>query len=48
MRFGAILALLAAVCAVFVGVGRTEEAAEDFKEAAFEDVATDTQDDEKL
>ena len=41
MRFWTILALLVAVCAVFLGVGHTEETADDIREVALEDAEND-------
>ncbi|CAB4005381.1 Hypothetical predicted protein [Paramuricea clavata] len=42
MKSWTILALLVAICAVFLGVGHAEETADDFREAALEDTYSDT------
>jgi hypothetical protein len=43
MKSWTILALLVAICAVFLGFGHTEETAtDDLKEAVLEDVYSDT------
>ncbi len=48
MKCWTILVLLVAICAVFLGVGHSEETEDDFKEAALEDVQSDTEDDAQL
>jgi hypothetical protein len=48
MKSWTILALLVAVCAVFLGFGHTEETEDDLKEAALEDVYSDTENDVQL
>jgi hypothetical protein len=48
MKCLTILALLVAVCAVFLGVGRSEETADDLREADLEDLYNDIEDDEQL
>ena len=45
MKCWTLLVLLVAVCAVFLGVGHSEETEDDFKETALEDVQSDTKDD---
>ena len=41
MKCWTVLALLVAVCALFLGVGHTEETTDDIREVAFEDVEND-------
>jgi hypothetical protein len=41
MKCWTILALLVAVCAVFLGVGHSEETPDDVREAVLEDVGND-------
>jgi hypothetical protein len=48
MKSWTILALLVAVCAVFLGVGHAEETADDPKEAVLEDAYSDTENDAQL
>jgi hypothetical protein len=48
MKSWTILALLVAICAVFLGVGHTEETADDPKEAVLEDAYSDTENDVRL
>jgi hypothetical protein len=48
MKSWTILALLVAVCAVFLSVGHTEETADDFREAVLEDANSDAENDAQL
>jgi hypothetical protein len=48
MKSWTILALLVAICAVFLGVGHTEETADDFRETVLEDAYTNTENDAQL
>ncbi|CAB4034667.1 Hypothetical predicted protein [Paramuricea clavata] len=48
MKCWTILALLVAICAVFLGVGHTEETTDDLNEAALEDAYSDTENDVQL
>jgi hypothetical protein len=41
MKCWTILALLVAICAVFLGVGHTEETTDDFREPALEDAVNE-------
>ncbi|CAB4021794.1 Hypothetical predicted protein [Paramuricea clavata] len=48
MKSWTILALLFTVCAVFLGVGHTEETPDDFREVALEDANNDAENDAQL
>jgi hypothetical protein len=48
MKCWTILALLVAVCAVFLGVGHSEETADDLSVETFKDDNSDIKDDEQL
>jgi hypothetical protein len=48
MKSWTILALLVAICAVFLDLGHTEETADDFRETVLEDAYTNTENDAQL